>query len=81
MAHGLDLIRIYHPRRIGGGGGQLYPARDYWFGEPYLRDLITRGSLYRMELDDTVTHFLASRKTKTIIIGAKLALVPFGTSD
>ena len=60
MAHGLDLIPHLPPAGASAEvAANFIPLGITGFGEPYLRDLgyTHAGSLYRMELDDTVTHF------------------------
>ncbi|MEC8052265.1 MAG: lipase family protein [Myxococcota bacterium] len=60
MAHGLDLIPHLPPAGESAEvAANFIPLGITGFGEPYLRDLgyTHAGSLYRMELDDTVTHF------------------------
>ena len=60
MVHGLDLIPHLPPAGDSADvAANFIPLGITGFGEPYLRDLgyTHAGSLYRMEMDASVTHF------------------------
>ena len=80
MAHGLDLIPHLPPAGASAEvAANFIPLGITGFGEPYSRDLgyTHAGSLYRMELDDTVTHFSWPSRRRRPLLLEPLALALF----